>query len=72
LGGCKNLTEVKSKISVFKQLLADNPPQVWKDFFAEIQKKPYQINNRNEMKNSKSLPYLTIKSCSESLQVMIF
>ena len=48
MGGCKNISEVKSKINVFKQLLADNPPQIWKDFFAEVQKKSYQINNRNE------------------------
>jgi hypothetical protein len=43
LGDCNTEKEIASKINLFKQLLSNNPPRLWKDFFAALQKRSYQL-----------------------------
>jgi hypothetical protein len=43
LGDCSTQKEIDTKINLFKQLLSNNPPAVWKDFFAALQKRSYQL-----------------------------
>ena len=43
LGDCSTEKEIASKIDLFKQLLSNNPPRLWKDFFMTLQKRSYQL-----------------------------
>jgi hypothetical protein len=48
LGRCNTYQEIEAQIHTFERLLSDNPPQIWKDFFASLQEKSYTIANQNE------------------------
>lgn len=48
LGNCNSAKEVATQISVFKQLLSKNPPEIWQEFFSALQQKSYQLKNKNE------------------------
>jgi hypothetical protein len=48
LGDCNTQKEIDAKINIFKQLLSNNPPQIWKDFFDTLHKKSYKIYSQEE------------------------
>lgn len=48
LGDCSTEKEIESKVNLFKQLLSNNPPRLWKDFFATLQRRSYRLNSQEE------------------------
>lgn len=56
LGDCSNYKQVQSKINVFQKLLSTNPPQIWKDFFSQLNQKSYELTAENNKYLIFSLP----------------
>ncbi len=56
LGRCNNYQEINAQIRTFEKLLSNNPPQIWKDFFAALKEKSYKFVNQNDEYLIYSLP----------------